>query len=185
MATKKQRPKPDIYDQFLDEDDADARSMRRPRLKFVLNRFKLGPNRTAMVDSHLAGLCFHEARVAFVNGLDIACILLAYATVEHSVARQLLARDLIAKIGRIRSTDSLAAAQKERVISKLQFSSFEKLRQLRNLRGHPKDPDHLMGFDNLIFVRRKSPHQILETEAKQAMSILDQHWWRLPFVEVG
>ena len=67
---------------WLAEDDEASREYRCRRLRLLVEEFG-GPHTVMLSGGLVSSLAFEEARRAYLQGLDIATVLLAQTTLEH------------------------------------------------------------------------------------------------------
>lgn len=112
----------------------------------------------------------HEARDCFVEGHYIAALLMAVAFIEHTIAGELIERDL-AKYG-ISFIDSIKVAGEREVFPGDMLSRADRLREIRNPFAHRKSPTHQHSFGNRFIQSRSHPTTILEQDAKDALALM-------------
>lgn len=132
--------------EWLSEDDKRTRLTRVARLQLLLSEY--GDERTVRMfpGGPVSGLAFEEARLAFLHGLFLSCVILCQTCVEHMLAGlfRIEGRD---DLDRANFHHLLREARNERFITAEEFGLFDRLRELRNPYVHtraPGDPTSLM-----------------------------------------
>jgi hypothetical protein len=160
---------------FLEQDDFEFRPERARRLAILVEEF--GSERGLMFTGGLASaLAWEEARRAYLQGLDIATVLLTQGTVEHLLAGQLR---MAGHNRRWSSSEILRMAAKERLISEEEWRLFDRLRRIRNPYVHPRAPLS----EGTIEARSEDggPYTLMEADSTLAIKALLRLLRRHPF----
>lgn len=149
------------YDQFTFEE-------RLARLKYL---HRVYPEGYGFLMSMEAAYLFDEARRAFVHGESVGTILLAQAFIEHWLGGQLGG---VIKKKKPGLDDILKHLRNEGRVHEWLIEQVDALRKLRNSFVHPKQFDHPHNLSRKIAVEHKSPDEILDKAAKEALAIMYQ-----------
>ncbi len=151
------------------EDEVSAEA-RIERLDWLIDHTSSGEN-WLLRGGQLAWQLFEETRCCFVYGQDLACVLLSLAFIEVSLAAQFYAagRD---EFERASIKEILEEARKALWISDAEFELFDKIRKLRNPVAHFRSPGHPEGLVGRSFKDGVSEAQIMESDAKLAISAI-------------
>ncbi len=125
---------------WLEADEASSRPYRAGRLRLLIDEYgdegeiRLFPGGPASVEA------FQEARLAYLHGLFLGCVVLCQVCVEHMLAGifRMSGRDDLNRAG---FQKLLREARAERFLSEDEFELFDRLRMLRNPYAHPRSPD--------------------------------------------
>lgn len=116
-------------------------------------------------------MLFTEAKMAFVDGLFVSVLLLCNSFIEHVLGSMLESRGFQteAKAG---LAAQIACARKNGVLDEYLLEKADRLRKVRNPFVHLKPYDHEHGIHQRMMRARKNPYEILETDARTALSIM-------------
>jgi len=164
---------------WLAEDDEKSRPYRVERLRLLLQEYGEGDYR--VFPGGPASLwAFEEARLAYLHGLYLACVLLCQTCVEHMLAGMLRmgGRDDLDHAG---CAAILREARAQGLVSADEYGMFDRVRQLRNPYAHHRPP-LAKGTVELRAVRMNTaPHDLLEDDALCAITALLRICGRHPF----
>lgn len=111
-----------------------------------------------------------EARESFVDGHHIATLVLAIAFIEHTLVEYLISRDLAKP--KINFQDVLKICFRKSLFPNDWIERTDKLRLYRNPFTHLKPVNDEHRFDTRYKNQRVHPTVILETDAKEALTLL-------------
>ena len=159
-------PPPDSLELDLKGYDQSTFDGRLARLKYL---YRVYPEGYGFLMSMEAHYLFDEARRAFVNGELVGTILLAQAFIEHWLGGQLEGKIQKKNPG---LDDILKHLRGEGRVHEWLIDQVDALRKLRNPFVHPKPFDHPHNISQKIATERKSPDEILDKAAKEALAIM-------------
>ena len=124
---------------WLDADDTKSRTMRAKRLRDLLEIFPVPSEGISFLGGEESVICFNEVRRCYLDGSNMAVVLLCLAYVERELAAVLYATDWKdAKNARL--TAVLERAYQDGVLSELEWSTYRELARLRNSHAHFRGP---------------------------------------------
>src|SRR3954467_2328857 len=131
---------------WLEADDADSRPYRAGRLRLLMDEYGDEAEIRLFPGGPTSALAFQEARLAYLHGLFLGCVVLCQACVEHMLAGifRLSGRDDLNRAG---FQKLLREARAERFLSEEEFELFDRLRRMPNPYAHPRAPDDA---DNML-----------------------------------
>lgn len=164
-AVRKKRSRAEI---LLSKRDRDTIAARIERIKYLR---KVIPSRMGLAGSMEAVFVFQEAQAAFVNGHFIATILLAQAFTEKVIQEQM---DTKGYPGTSRGLKYMVKYCRDNsLLPSVILDKIDQLRKIRNPFVHLKPFDYPYTLSRRIFSdMRKGPAEILESDAKEAISIM-------------
>ncbi len=131
---------------WLEADDAKGRAMRARRLRDLLDMLPVPSEGLSFLGGEESVICFDEVRRCYLDGSDIAVVLLCLAYVERELAAGLYAAGWEdAKNARLRAV--LKKAYEGGALSELEWRTYRELARLRNSHAHfraPGSPTSLM-----------------------------------------
>lgn len=116
-------------------------------------------------------MLFTEARMAFVDGLFVSVLLLCNSFIEHVLGSMLEARSF-RKEAKAGLAAQIACARKNGILDEYLLEKADRLREVRNPFVHLKPFDHEHGIHRRMMRARQDPYDILETDARTALSIM-------------
>ena len=131
---------------WLEAGDAKGRAMRARRLRDLLDILPVPSNGLSFLGGEESVICFDEVRRCYLDGSDMAVVLLCLAYVERELAAGLYAagwKD--AKSARLGAV--LEKAYEGGVLSEFEWRTYRDLARLRNSHAHfraPGSPTSLM-----------------------------------------
>ena len=125
---------------WLEEDEASSRPYRARRLRLLIDEYRDEGEIRLFPGGLASAIAFQEARLAYLHGLFLGCVMLCQACVEHMLAGifQLSGRDDLNRAG---FQKLLHEARVEQFLSEDEFELFDRLRMLRNPYAHPRTLD--------------------------------------------
>ena len=125
-------------------------------------------------------IAFEEARLAYLHGLFLSCVVMVQACVEHML------QGLFYGGGRNDLMDApysrlLDRARREGLLSEEEFALFERLRQLRNPYVHFRPPGSPDSWIARAVGVEKFPEDVLVEDARLAITALLRLCQRPPF----
>jgi len=166
-------------DEWLYAEDRAKFPARLKRLRFLGEQH--GGPRDQLITGGLIGyLTFEEACWCFINGHFIACVVLTQMVLEHLLAGlfRIFGRDDIADAGFGRL---LSEADRERLISSVEFEKFNLLRERRNRYTHSRKPLAPNSIERRTLKANVPYEQIMEDDAREALQMLFAIMQRKPF----
>jgi len=124
---------------WLEADEASSRPYRARRLRLLIDEYGDEGEIRLFPGGPASALAFQEARLAYLHGLFLGCVVLCQACVEHMLAGifRMSGRDDLNRAG---FQKLLREARVERFLSEDEFELFDRLRTLRNPYAHPRAP---------------------------------------------
>ena len=126
--------------------DAESRTERATRLRALLNILPVPSTGVILLGGEESAICFDEIRRCYVDGSNLAVVLLCLAYVERELAAQLYAAGWEhAKKARLGTV--LERAHDAGMLSTLEWRTYRELAELRNSHAHfrgPVSPTSLM-----------------------------------------
>jgi hypothetical protein len=126
---------------WLEQDDAGSRPHRAQRAKQVLDSIAFPESGFLFFGGMESSQSFTEARLAYVNGLYLATVLLALVVVEQELAGTLYAAG-VEKAKNLKLEDLLSVSVEERFITQDEHELLNKLREIRNAYSHYRPVSH-------------------------------------------
>ena|SRR5579884_3592076 len=164
---------------WLDRDDAESRPHRAQRLRLLMTEY--GPTeRYLFFVGDISLQVFEEARLAYLNGLFIACVLLCQVCLEHMLAGlfRIAGRDDLERAG---FATFLEAARNEGYISTEEFALFDHLREIRNPYTHSRPPGAPGSLRQRAILSNTHPAGLTVQDAEAAIRALLDLFRRAPF----
>ncbi len=154
----------------LEKYDRDTLRERLDRLQFLQAFY---PKKYWFAMTVESASIFGEARMAFINGEYISTILLAVCFAEHWLGGFLQTKGYAR-----RSYSSLViiinTLKRNELVSDYILSRLDRLRQIRNPFVHIKEIDHPNKLERRLIIEGLPPHELLEKDAKEALSLMYQ-----------
>jgi len=153
--------------QALAQGDESTRDERADRLEWISRVDSRpsafwGPLDTSQV--------LREAHSCFIDGHNVACILLATSFLEHTLSDELAERGLIKGKPTLGNLLELARANLDFPTDLLERA--DRLRNLRNPFVHRRPPEDETTFGSRFKAARTHPDNILEADGKLAISVM-------------
>jgi hypothetical protein len=148
--------------------DRESYQSRLERLKYTED---IRPKGHGMVGSIETIFIFHEAGWAYLNGAFISTILLSQAFVERRLQDYMSSKGLEAEAKK-GAQAIINYCRKHHLVNEFLLKKFDRLRQVRNPLVHLKAIDHPLTLGRRIFWEQKQPADILESDAKEALSLM-------------
>ena len=125
--------------EWLVANDANTRAMRSTRLRELLNILPVPSEGLSFLGGEESVICFNEVRRCYLDGSDLAVVLLCLAYVERELAAQLYAAGW-ENANKARLGAVLKMAHESGVLSKLEWNTYRELADLRNSHAHFRPP---------------------------------------------
>ena len=126
-------------DNPLETDDAKGRATRARRLRDLLDILPVPTDGLSFLGGEQSVICFDEVRRCYVDGSNMAVVLLCLAYAERTLAAELYATGWEgarnARLGAV-----LERAHEEGVLSELEWRTYRELARLRNSHAHFRAP---------------------------------------------
>lgn len=164
---------------WLADDDARSRSYRVARLRLLLEQYGAGAYR--MFPGGLVSLwAFEEARLAYLHGLYLGCILLSQTCIERMLGSifRMAGRDDLDRAG---YAVILNEARKQGFVTESEFALFNRLREVRNPYAHHRPPLASRTLESRAMKLDVAPPDLLEDDATGAITALLHLCARHPF----
>ncbi len=165
---------------FLEEQDRLSMPYRVERLRYLIEQF--GDEKHLLMGG-MSWYYFEEARLSYLNGIYVGCIMLTQASIEELLRHffRLKGDDRIAdKAGFGQLVDE---SKRENFISDLEASEMHALRKCRNPYVHPKSPTHPSSMHRRVVDAGflKDDYDLMRLDAENAMEVLFRLLQRHPF----
>jgi hypothetical protein len=112
-----------------------------------------------------------EAKLAFLNGADLATVMLAQAFIEHILQMHLEKLDQAA-VARMGLKAIVEYIQRHEPQHQHLMGLVDEVRKFRNPFMHLRDIDDPNRLFQRVLATQKSPEEILEDEAKRALGVM-------------
>lgn len=169
--------------EWLENEDEATRLLRAQRLRFLVEAYG-EPHDLLLPGGLISFYAFQEARLCFLNGQFIGCVLLSQVVLEHILTGifKMSGRDDLAKGGFQLITQR---ALTEGLISQEEYNAFDSLRDRRNPYVHPRDPMDKKEFSHRMVRENKAAEILFEDDAHLAMQTILRLLNRHPFAFKG
>ena len=156
---------------WLVANDTKTRAMRSTRLRDLLDMLPMSSEGLSFLGGEESVVCFDEVRRCYLDGSNLAVVLLCLACVERELAAQLYAAGWEnAKKARLGAV--LEKAHEGGVLSKLEWHAYRELADLRNSHAHfrpPGSPTSLMART----IEEDAPgSEVLAKDARRAVQAM-------------
>lgn len=165
--------------EWLKREDEATRSFRVDRLTFLVEEFGV-PRHLALPGGFIPLYAFEEARLCFLNGQFIGCILLSQIVLEYILTGlfKMAGRDDLEKASfKLLIQEALS----ERIISQDEYNAFDSLRTRRNPYTHYRNATDKKGISMRIVLENKEAERIFEGYARFAIQTIFRLLKRYPF----
>jgi hypothetical protein len=165
---------------WLEADEASSRPFRAGRLRLLIDEYGDEGKIRLFPGGSASAIAFEEARLAYLHGLFLGCIVLCQACVEHMLAGifRMSGRDDLNRAG---FQTLLREAREERLLSGTEFDLFDRLRVLRNPYAHPRAPEHPKSILSRVITTTTPFEDLLAQDAELAIVALLRLCRRAPF----
>lgn len=164
------RVKKDGLSVLLKKEDASSFAERLERVKYL---DKIMPSSLGLLLSDEMHYILAEVNVSFISGQFVATILLTQSFIEHWLANR-VAKAKLKKYGRS-GLDSILKAMIENDTANIGLlKKIDRLRKIRNPFVHSKSFNDEYNISKLAINKKITPEELLEKEAKDAISLLYQ-----------
>ena len=165
---------------FLEEQDRLSMAYRVERLRYLAKQF--GAEKHLAMGGRSAHY-FDEARLSYLNGLYVGCVMLTQATIE----------ELLRHFFRLKGDDPTAdkadfsrlvnRSEEEGFISNQEASEMDALRRRRNPYMHPKGPTHPSSLHSRVATANfaKDDSALMREDAEAGLTVLFSLLQRYPF----
>jgi hypothetical protein len=158
-------------EKWLEDDEARSRPYRAVRLDTLLGAFGSREEGALFWGGSSSFQAFVELRLAYIHGLYFATVLLALASIEQEIAGSLHAAGLN-DAANMSLLSLLAAARDRGIITKKEFTAFNKLREVRNAYAHFRAPTSPTHVARRALAGNTSSDALLESDARQGLKAL-------------
>ena len=153
---------------WLEADDAKGRVRRARRLQDLLTIMPAAPEGISSLGGVESTMCFEEVRRCYLDGSDMAVVLLCLAYVERELAAQLYAAGWEpAKKALLRAV--LEKAYEDGVLSEQEWRTYSELAELRNSHAHFRAPLSPTTLTARSVADSVLPGDVLAKDARQAV----------------
>lgn len=153
---------------WLEEDAAQGRARRARRLQDLLGIMPVPVGGMSHIGGLESSICFDEMRRCYLDGSDLAVVLLCLAYVERELAAQLYAAGWEpAKAAPLRTV--LERAHKDGWLSGEEWRTYGDLARLRNSHAHFRAPLSKTTLTARSVGENALPEEVLETDARRAV----------------
>ena len=156
---------------WLETEDAKGRAMRARRLHDLLDILPVPPDRLSFLGGEESVICFDEVRRCYLDGSDMAVVLLCLAYIERELAAALYAAGWEgAKKARLGAV--LETAYEDGVLSELEWRTYQELARLRNSHAHFRAPGNLGSILARVVEENALATEILGKDARRAVQAM-------------
>ena len=156
---------------FLELQDQKSREHRARRMAKLVKVIQMPRHGFLMHGAEVTSTGFEEARLAYVNGLYLSCIMVSLLVVERHIAGLLYGAGY-EPAKEARAIDLVKEASKRALLNNRQMKNIERLRKIRN------DYAHFRGFNRTDSNFRRSvelrlaPFLILAKDATLSLQVM-------------
>ena len=156
---------------WLEADDAKGRAMRARRLRDLLDILPVPPDGFSFLGGDASAICFDEVRRCYLDGSDMAVVLLCLAFIEREMAATLYAAGWEgAKKARLATV--LEKAYEDGVVSELEWRTYQELARLRNSHAHFRAPGSPRSMLARVVEENALDTEILAKDAMRAVQAM-------------
>ena len=156
---------------WLEADDAKGRDMRAKRLRDLLDMLPILPEGLSFLGGEASMTCFDEVRRCYLDGSNMAVVLLCLAYVERELAAALYAAGWEdAKSARLGAV--LEKAYEDGVPSALECRTYRELARLRNSHAHFRAPGSPMSMMARSVEENTRRAKLLAEDARRAVQAM-------------
>ena len=168
---------------LLETDDAKSRSIRAKRLRDLLELLPVASDGVSFLGGLASAICFEEVRRCYLDGSDMAVVLLCLAYVERELAAELYAAGWEdAKSARLSAV--LRMAYEGGVLSASDWRTYRELAHLRNSHAHFRAPGSRATMMARAIEENALGSEVLAKDARRALQAMArivkrQSGWRV------
>ena len=171
------RQKGRVITEWLKADEARSREGRARRLRHLLKVIPAAGGGVFFCGGDLARKLFDEIRRSYINGLDLATVLLALSYIEYELSARLYGSGWEqAKAARLGTV--LLKAKECHLISDTEFATFQYLRGVRNAYAHFRPLSHPTSMLSRSVNEDELSDDIVARDAEQAIEALGSFFAR-------
>ena len=156
---------------WLQADDARGRATRSRRLRDLLDILPVPPDGLSFRGGEESAICFDEVRRCYLDGSDMAVVLLCLAYIERELAAALFAAGWEgakkARLGAI-----LETAYEDGALSELEWRTYQELARLRNSHAHFRAPGSPGSMLARVVEENALATEILAKDARRAVQAM-------------
>ena len=153
---------------WLEADDAKGRAKRAKRLRDLLDILPVSSDGLRFLGGEQSVICFEEIRRCYLDGSDMAVVLLCLACVEQELAARFFAAGWEdAKKARLGAV--LERAYKDGVLSELEWRTYRELARLRNSHAHFRAPGSPTTMMARVVEENALGAEVLAKDARRAV----------------
>ena len=158
---------------WLEADDPKSRMIRATRLGDLLDILPVPPEGLSILGGEASVICFDEVRRCYLDGSDMAVVLLCLAYVERELAAGLYGAGWeAAKNAPLKKV--LEKAYKDGVLSELEWRTYHELAQLRNSHAHFRRPGSPSSLMARVVQENALPTEVLAIDARRAVQAMER-----------
>ena len=153
---------------WLETDDAKERPGRARRLHDLLAILPVPHEGMSFLGGEESMICFDEVRRCYLDGSDMAVVLLCLAYVERELAARLYAAGW-EKAKKARLAAMLERAYEDGVLSELEWRTYRALANFRNSHAHFRAPNKQTSLMARTVEENALPREMLKEDARKAV----------------
>ena len=153
---------------WLEADDAKVRPRRARRLHDLLDILPVPPEGMSFLGGEKSMICFDEVRRCYLDGSDMAVVLLCLAYVERELAAHLYAGGW-KKAKKARLSTMLERAYEDGVLSQVEWRTYCELANLKNSHAHFRTPGNPTSLMARTVEEDALPREMLAKDARKAI----------------
>ena len=156
---------------WLEADDAKGRPRRAKRLRDLLDILPVPSEGLSFSGGEKSLICFNEVRRCYLDGSDMAVVLLCLAYIETELAAVLYAAGWEnAKKARLGAL--LEKAHKDGVLSEFEWPTYQELAHLRNSHAHFRAPGSPTSMMARVVEENAPGTEVLAKDARHAVQTM-------------
>ena len=156
---------------WLETDDAKGRPRRVQRLRDLLELLPVPPEGLSFLGGEASRICFEEVRRCYLDGSNMAVVLLCLAYVERELAADLYAAGW-EKAKTARLGELLREAYEGGGLSELDWKTYRELDQLRNSHAHFRAPGSPTSMGARTVGENSLGTEVLAKDARRAVQAM-------------
>ena len=156
---------------WLEADDAKGRAMRARRFRDLLDILPVPQDGLSFLGGEESAICFDEVRRCYLDGSDMAVVLLCLAYIERELTAELYAAGWEgAKTARLGAV--LEKAYEDGVLSDLRWRTYQELARLRNSHAHFRAPGSSASMMVRVVEENALGTEMLARDARRAVQAI-------------
>ena len=163
---------------WLEAEDATSRGKRAERLRELVDMLPVPASGLSFLGGEHSLICFEEVRRCYLDGSDMAVVLLCVAYVERELAAQLYAAGWEdAKKARLGTV--LERAYEDGMLSELEWGTYEEVARARNAHAHFRAPGSPTTMMARAVKEDVTGTEVLAKDARRAVQAMARNVKRL------